>query len=445
MKVRERPLRRRYGWIGLVVAMGGLAVLLLDRTGDAPHLDDPVMTAADADCCGEADRRVDPSTPLGGAARAEADDTCCGEGRLNLYVMAKTPFDAWTSEGADWSWFEDHYASMVVWEPYWDSRLPDYSRVTVYRNAYAIKIHPDRDARVREHPEWILRDAAGDPVYIPYRCDGTCPQYAADVGNQEYRDHWLADIEALADKGYRGLYIDDVNLAWRFSDGNGDPVTPVDPRTGRALTLTDWQRDLTEFLEQVRAALPDFEIWHNSIWYADAPAFDSPLIDRQIRAADVIQLERGMNDPGLTQGSGRFGMETFLRYADRVHSLGTSVAMLDEHAVDEKGQWYNIAGALLVNDGTDLVTTEDWERIAPTGLFRGFLTDLGDAVGPREVVDGVITREFTDGLVVLNQPRSDATVVELAEPWMNDDGTLVTSVELAPSEAVLLRRPSAAP
>ena len=35
-----------------------------------------------------------------------------------------------------------------------------------------------------QHPDWILKDAAGNKLYIPWGCSGgICPQYAADIGN----------------------------------------------------------------------------------------------------------------------------------------------------------------------------------------------------------------------------------------------------------------------
>jgi hypothetical protein len=270
---------------------------------------------------------------------------------------------------------------MVVWSSFWDSRLEHYDDVVAYTNAYSIKVNTDSDQRSVEHPEWVLRDARGDRVHIRWGCDDGCPQFAADLGNPAFVDDWIARAEDLVDLGYPGLYIDDVNMEWRFSDVNGESIDPIDPRTGEPLTLDTWRRYMAEFTERVRREFPDLEIWHNSIWYADSPEFDDEYVTRQIEAADVIQLERGMTDAGLTEGTSKFGMQTFMSFIDRVHDAGTSVALLDETATDEDEQWYNIAGGLLVNDGDDLVTTEHWESISPRDLFEGYLVDLGDALG----------------------------------------------------------------
>lgn len=394
----------------------------------------------------------DPADPGDPAPPTPADDPsptttarpapqgCCQEGDLDVYVMAKTPFNEWSS-GGHWPWMNANYESMVVWEPYWDNRLASFDDVNVYRNAYGIKVNSSRDTRAADHPDWVLRTSDGSPVYLDFDCAGGCPQYAADIGNPEYRAHWLGEVQRYVDSGYRGLYIDDVNYLWRFAGQFGADIEPINPRTGEPLTLAQWQNDMTEFVEQVRAAFPQIEIWHNSIWYVDSPDFDNPLVDRQIRSADVIQLERGMNDPGLKQGSSKFGMQTFMRFIDRVHANGTAVGLLDEHATNSRGHWFNIAGALLINNGNDLVTTEDWPVIAPTGFFEGFNVDLGNALGPRRVVDDTIQREFTDGLVIMNEPRADRVTVALDETWITPAGERVTSVALDGAEAIVLTRP----
>jgi hypothetical protein len=367
--------------------------------------------------------------------------TACNAGRLGVFVNAKTPFDQWTANGQYWDAINNSYDSMVVWEPYWDSRLASFDRATVYRDAYAIAVPASRDVTSLPNPEWVLRDAAGNPAYIPWSCANGCPQYAADLGNPDFVASWIAGVQSSVDRGYTGLFIDDVNLLWRFGDEFGGDIAPIDPRTGEVLLLSSWRRYMVEFLEAVRANFPQLEIWHNSIWYADTPDFANGLVNRQIRAADVVHLERGMNDRGLTDGTGRFGIRTFMNFIDRVHEQGANVALLDENATDPKGQWYNIAGGLLTNDGGDLVSTEDWAMIEPTGLFVGYQTDLGAALGPRQFVDGTIQREFTGGLVIMNEPRRSAVTVQLAGSWRTPQGDLVTQVTLGTREAIVLTRP----
>ncbi len=395
-----------------------------------------------AGCDSEAPTSASPPvTSPGGTGFETATDAlvqqkapCCSEGRTNVFVNARSAFDQWSS-GGHWNFFNANYDLMLVYEPYWDSRLQHYDDVIVYDNVYAIYVGSEKAA---DHPEWILREADGSPVFIPWGCSDGCPQYAADISNPSYQQDFIDELAEVRDRGYPGLLLDDVNMLWRLGDENGDDAVPIDSNTGQPLTLQSWQRYMAEFLERIRAEFPGMQIGHNAIWYADSPSFDNPYIERQIAAADIIELERGATDSGLVAGSGKYGFQSFLGFVDRVHRLGGNVVLLDESADSVEEQWFNLAATLLVNDGGDLVSTEEWDFISPEGFWSGFDTDLGHALGPRYLDDGLIRRDFTEGVVLLNEPGQSTVRVTLSEPMWLPDGTMVTEAALGGREAVVL-------
>src|SRR5262249_26580034 len=144
--------------------------------------------------------------PAGGAPLAGS------AGTVRLMKTAGASFDSYTRNPspAMQAWLRDHYARLLAHTPYFDSRLAWYPNAWFYQDLYAL--YPG-DARTTQHPDWILRDAAGAPFYIPYACaGGTCPQYAGDPGNPAFRADWIARAHAAAAKGYRGIFVDDVNL-----------------------------------------------------------------------------------------------------------------------------------------------------------------------------------------------------------------------------------------
>src|SRR4029450_2551777 len=101
-----------------------------------------------------------------------------------------------------------HYARMLVYTPYFDTRLSWYPDAWVYKDLYAI--YPNSPV-LRAHPEWVLRDASGTLLYIRFACaNGKCSQYAADIGNPAFRRNWIDEVSAVLAKGYRGMMIDDV-------------------------------------------------------------------------------------------------------------------------------------------------------------------------------------------------------------------------------------------
>ncbi len=360
-----------------------------------------------------------------------------GEGTLGLTVNARSSYDRYTS-GGHWDWLGATFDRMVVFEPYWDTRLDSYRDVLVYQNAYGISVNTTKDRRAIEHPEWILRDANGDAVYIPFACGGGCPRYAADIGDPGFRADFLDYVAGLVDRGYPGLMLDDVNFEWRFGTVDGGPSTPIDPRTGAPLELEDWRRYFTEFLELIRAEFPDLEIMHNIIWFSDSPGLADPLIDRAIRSADVIALERGYGDGGLEGGGGRWGIRSFMAMIDRIHENGAAVVLVDKAADSAAVLEYNLGGALLTSNGHDAITSDVVSHVSPSSLWGGFDTDLGAAVGERRFEDGVHRRAFSRGAVFLTEPGAARTTIELGQIMRTLDGRLVQSITLGPREAAVL-------
>jgi len=359
-------------------------------------------------------------------------------GQVRFYNIADSDFDIYSKhpDSNTQAWMRKNYFRMQTYSPYFDSRLSWYPNAWAYKDAYAIKPHwPEFD----QHPEWILRDEAGRMLYIPWGCaDGRCPQYAADVGNREFRAHWILRARVLIDKGYKGLWIDDVNLTWRVGDGDGNHVKPIDPRTGKAMTLDDWRRYFSEFMEDIRRALPGIEIAHNAIWYAGAPS--NTFIARQIDAADYINLERGATDKGLKHGLGRFGFETFLRYADFVQQRGRSVIMMDYGKTVVERE-YGLAAWFLISAGRDLMSSSRLHWTAPGDFWPGYQLDLGPAAGQRFKWRGLIRRDFRCGIVLLNQPGADRILVTLPDGLTALSGEPAKFASLSAAQAAIYKKP----
>ncbi len=364
---------------------------------------------------------------------------------VKFAVGATSSFDPWTRNPTpgEQAWMREHYFRMVTYASYFGPRLVWYPNALVYKNAYAI--YPGSELPV-ERPDWVLRDAEGNRLYIPYGCSGgTCPQYAADFGNSDFRRHWIEELRGTLAEGYLGVMVDDVNMLWRVGDGNGDSVRPIDPRTGREMTLPDWRRYLAEFMEEIRAALPDTEIVHNAIWYAGP---DDPFVQRQTRAADYIALERGATDTGIRGGGGRYGYETFLAFIDRVHAMGGSVVLADDDS-DTDTEWiYELATYLLVKSRDDMLTADgDRSRMNPDNFWDGYLIELGAPLGHRYKVGGLFRRDYECGLAVLNQPDQPTRTFTVDEPhlFVGGGGAPVSSVTLAEYRGAVLVREGCTP
>ena len=185
-------------------------------------------------------------------------------------------------------------------------------------------------------------------------------------------------------------------------------------------------------------ALPGVEIAHNAIWFAGGGNHDGtdPFIHRQIRAADIINLERGFNDGGLTGGTGTWSVFAFMRYMDNVHSYGSHV-VIQSYTSDTAAAEYNLAGYFLINDGNDYVSTEGLGL--PGQWWSAYDSDLGDATSGRYLWNGVWRRDFTHGIVLLNEPGGTTKTLSLGGTFTTTSGQPVSSVTLGASRGAVLK------
>jgi hypothetical protein len=352
-------------------------------------------------------------------------------GSVRIVRPAESDFDRHTLSptAVAQTFMRERFWRMRTYAPYFDSRLSWYPDAWTYRDLHAV--YRDGDL-AEEHPEWILRDAAGNRLYIPFDCGGgSCTQYAGDIGDPSFRANWIARAKQQA-AAYRGIFVDDVNLVPRVSDGSGDHRMPLDERTGRTMTEADWRRYMAEFTEEIRAAMPDKEIVHNALWFA---GHDDPSVRRELLAATHIEIERGVNDPGLTGGTGPFGYETLLRHIDWLHTHGKGV-ILDSYADSNTEVEYELASYFLVSSGNDSVGSS-W-RTEPGDWWPGYEVRLGSPRGDRYEWRGLLRRDFEGGFVLVNQPGRAPVSVDLGAGSFDPAGQPRAAVTLGAAQGAVV-------
>ncbi|HYU61726.1 MAG TPA: putative glycoside hydrolase [Solirubrobacterales bacterium] len=360
------------------------------------------------------------------------------EGDVNFELHADSSFDSYltSSTSAQKTWMNEHYSTMLGYPPFFDQALSWAPPASFYKDLYALYVNDPADqAVVEQHPNWVLHDAQGNKLYIQFDCNGTtCTQYAADVGNQQFRDYWINDATSTMSKGYDGLFVDDVNLEMKVSNGAGTFTRPIDPRTGQPMTDADWRRYMAEFTEQIRAAFPDKEITHNSLWWMDRT---DPYVQRQVAAADYVYMERGFNDTGIGGGSGQWSYQNYLGYADWVHSQGAGV-IPGAHGLNSTSAMFELASYLLISNGGDRLSTH--YRATPADWWQGWDTNLGAANGARYSWQGLLRRDFSGGIALVNQPGASSVTVQLPSgvTWTDLNGNVVTSVTLGARQGAVL-------
>jgi hypothetical protein len=372
---------------------------------------------------------------LGGHAHASEPSSPVA-GKVRFLKHADSGFDNYTAhpDVKQQQWMQNYYQRMLTHTPYFDERLAWYPNAWFYLDSYAIYVGSDT---AKQHPEWIMRDVKKNKLYIPWQCHGKCEQFVGDFSNPEFRKYRIEEIRAGLAKGYRGVWLDDVNLAWRASDNNEVQRTPMDRVTGKPMALDDWRRYFTEFMEDIRRAFPTTEIAHNAIWYADTMATENRFISRQIKAADYINLERGGTDSGLTSGAGAWGYETFLGYIDYVHKLGAGVVLMDAGSTPGERE-YGFATGLLVSNGNDFISSSQVDGSTPDHWWPGYDVNLGAALNGRYQWQGLLRRDFECGQVLLNQPNLPEQVVVIEKGFKRVNGSPAKSFKLQGKAAAIL-------
>lgn len=330
---------------------------------------------------------------------------------------------------AQQQWMQSHMYRIMGYQGYWDSRLSWFPNSWFYQDSSALY---NGDSVPQQHPDWILHDQYGNAAFINWGCsNGWCPQYAPDFSNENFRQWWIGQARAGLSVGYKGIFIDDVNLVMNVTDGTNQ-LTPIDNNTGQPMTQQAWEKYIADFLTEVRQAFPSVEICHNAIWFAgNADPSTDPYLTEQIKAADYINFERGFADGGLTGDNGFWSIQNLFRLTDAIHNLGRKIVA---EQYDFDGQ-FSLASYFLVNNGSDLFAND---AANPQNWPAMYDVNLGDALAPRYSWNGLIRRDFAKGIVLMNPPGQATVTVALPWQYVDQNGTVISTITLNERDGAVL-------
>jgi hypothetical protein len=354
---------------------------------------------------------------------------------VRFVKFADASFDAEDIQSnASFMW--EHFTRMVGFTSFFDSRTAWAPPAWVYQDAYAIYTGSSLE---QEHPEWILRDASGNRLYIPFGNPPT--QFAADISNPAFRRFWIARTKGILAHGYRGVYVDDVDMWANTSNAKGEKATPISGVTGQPISNEAWREYLATFMRELREATPGYEIVHNNVWYAGASSGNrgttAATVRTQIQQANLLDLERGVGDSGLTGGTGAWSLSNLFAYVDEVHALGAGL-ILHGKSTEAAAMQYNLAAYLLISTGRDYVTGGGSSQNL-TNFWPGWSLNLGEASGPRErSSSGLWTRRFSGGAVYLLEPGALTQTIGLPSTMRSVTLGNVSSLTLSARQGAVL-------
>jgi len=208
-----------------------------------------------------------------------------------------------------------HYWRMLTTRPTSDSRL------AWFPDAWSTRISTrSTSARGGDGPPGV--DPArpvGQPLYIRFPARSTRARSMRRRGDPG-SGSLISEAASVLGKGYRGLYVDDVNLTPLTRERRKRPARRArDPRAGQAMTEADWRRYMAESAKRSAPPFPTAEIVHT-------PSGTSVTKDPTCSARSPRGPDRtwngAVNDPGIRGGTGDLRLRYVPSHIDRVHAQG---------------------------------------------------------------------------------------------------------------------------
>jgi len=283
------------------------------------------------------------------------------------------------------------------------------------------------------HEDWFLHGSSGERLWY---CD--YPEVvAADIGNVGYQARWLDNVRSrMLRDGFDGVMMDDVNTfpghclgshgaaiaEYADDEAYGDAVVAFMAAVGPGLedagllvapnvAMNPWDDTMRA---QTVAMFPYITHLNREYWmrWDDSPNFTGDmwlttltlLEDAEAAGAGFLGLTYGPGHEGVAEGQ-RFGRASFLLAWNG--SADSAWGYLD----DEVDPW-----------------TDQWAG------------DPGLPEGPRSEVGVGWARAYTRATVLVNPHPDIAQVFELDGPHLDEDGSQITALSLAPGHGRILWR-----
>jgi Hypothetical glycosyl hydrolase family 15 len=339
-----------------------------------------------------------------------------------------------------------HYVILNAWD--WrrvaaiKKRSPD-TKVLVYKNMTSTRrdaVQNGRDQSLlptgvgyayaeQHHPRWFLRDTQGRLVSWTSAPDA----WQMDIGNRGYERLWRRNVaRELRAHRWDGVFVDGATA---------DPQTPwaLNGRVfARYPTALSYQRATTRFFRRVAPAIRRrgrlfvanvndgaFDVWRSWLGYASGTSREWWTKAQTGRSAGLI-------------GGAEWGAQLRqLRTAEALHKI--FIAITYGPADDARSITYARASFLLAASSPTSALAYSSECGSPAWTPKA-AAHLGAARGPATRVGPVWRRDFAGGVALVN-PSSVPVPVVLGGSFRQPNGSLVSSVVIAPVTGVLLQRP----
>lgn len=284
--------------------------------------------------------------------------------------------------------------------------------------------------RRARHPEWLLRDRAGQPI----QCKGFPYLWAMDVGNPGFQRAWADEVVGeLRTQGWDGVFIDNVNPTIRYYHDPADVAKyPSDAAYSAAMTSA-----LAHIVPTIHAA-GKLAIANIGSW----PSYPA------VGARWMRYLDGGMDErftkfiaaPGQGyRSAAEWRTElSILQQAQRQGKWFMGIAQSSDHDVQaERFSWGTM---LLGSGGRATFALQDDAEYGIETWFSDYEAPIGRPLaGASERRSGIELRRFSHGLVLVN-PTTATHTLELGSRYSGDGLHRASAAKLPPHTGLILVR-----
>lgn len=275
-----------------------------------------------------------------------------------------------------------------------------------YLNFSAVHNPEKRVVVLRDYPDWVMWDAAGNP--LPARLSGVGLMLRPN--SEGWQSYLVQKASQFLARGYDGVMGDEVVMCGRLRNFTG-----INTDTGRPYTTEEFRRHQLELVRAVKSAIGQKSLVLNNVRRGKFYLREKP--DSFLAAADAIMAE------GF-RGYSYWSLEHYLSDADWLANL----EMMGDVHMKEKAMVAVVKVNKAVVDRYTSQELEDWELFQYCSFLLGLQDsayygasvsdpdahegtrlfyswheiDLGSPTGDYEKRDGYYQREFERGTVRIN-------------------------------------------
>jgi hypothetical protein len=280
------------------------------------------------------------------------------------------------------------------------------------------------------HPDWFLRNSAGQPAFTPAHPPNLVASYHMDVGVPGYQQACIAHAIAVAKAGgFDGVYLDgiDASMGWQFNPFT-IPSVPKYPNDAA------WQAAITSFLTYAHPVVRA----HGLLLFGNMGEAPLPLWEKWNALMDGGELESFTDDGG--------GLAGWLWWWPRnLAAVAWSEAhgkyvILHSHNLTPAGNTFGLATMLLVARVHSSYSTSNANYDGDERWYAAYnaAVRLGRAEGAYTRHGNVYERRFAHGIVLVNPTTSSVRRLRLGARYSGLGIAHASAVSMAPTSALIM-------